>query len=260
MLQRSIVKGVLVNPWLQTGLSLVAGVLTAGGALLGVRLSARRNNHAEWWWQRFTWAAELTLDNVSSKRVTGLRALAKLAQSYPAQSDPAQQDEYLLLDVFQERVLDELLRDLPDLVCRKDGRDVGSLLTEEQIAALHLRLVLDEKLGRQTPEVVEHIAALASNGTIEQAPACPLEMVTYEVADYRLRAQVERTAQHAQPDEVIAAGRDTVTATSLSHPGLPIFGNVPQPPRFGRTAQQTHPGKTIATGHDRDAAIPTRLP
>jgi hypothetical protein len=41
--------------------------------------------------------------------VAGLKLLAKLAQS-----DLAQQDDYVLLDVFQGRVLDELLSDLPD--------------------------------------------------------------------------------------------------------------------------------------------------
>lgn len=85
------------------------GLLTAGGALLGVRLAVRGNNRAEWW-RRFTWAAELALDNSSVKRVTGLKLLTKLAQS-----DLAQRDDYLLLDVFQGRVLDELLRDSSDL-------------------------------------------------------------------------------------------------------------------------------------------------
>lgn len=98
-----------MNPWLQAGLSLAVGLLTAGGALVGVRLSARDNNRAEWW-RRFTWAADLALDSSPVKRVAGLKLLAKLGQS-----DLAQRDDCLLLDVFQERVLDELLRDLPDL-------------------------------------------------------------------------------------------------------------------------------------------------
>ncbi|MGH3785700.1 MAG: hypothetical protein ACRDRG_03945 [Pseudonocardiaceae bacterium] len=97
-----------MNPWLHAGLSLGAGLLTASGALLGVRLAVRGNNRAEWW-RRFTWAAELALDDSPVKRVAGLKLLTKLAQS-----DLAQPDDYLLLDVFQERVLDELLRDLPD--------------------------------------------------------------------------------------------------------------------------------------------------
>lgn len=98
-----------MNPWAQAGLALAVGLLTAGGALLGVRLAVRGNNRAEWW-RRFTWAAELALDNSSVKRVTGLKLLTTLAQS-----DLAQRDDCLLLDVFQERVLDELLHDSSDL-------------------------------------------------------------------------------------------------------------------------------------------------
>ncbi|HEX2248491.1 MAG TPA: hypothetical protein VHH13_13175 [Arthrobacter sp.] len=100
---------VYVNPWTQAGLSLAVGLMTAGGALFGVRLAVRGNNRAEWW-RRFTWAAQLALEDSSVKRVTGLKLLAKLAQS-----DLAQRDDYLLLDVFQGRVLDELLRDSSDV-------------------------------------------------------------------------------------------------------------------------------------------------
>jgi hypothetical protein len=107
-LQR-LTRKVLVNPWLQAGLSLVVGLLTASGALVGVRLSVQGTNRAEWW-RRFTWAADLALDSSSVKRVAGLKLLAKLAQS-----DLAQEDDYLLLDAFQERVLDELLNDAPGL-------------------------------------------------------------------------------------------------------------------------------------------------
>jgi hypothetical protein len=99
---------VLVNPWLQAGLALLVGLLTAGGALVGVRLSVRGTNRAEWW-RRFTWAADLALDDSPAKRVAGLKLLAKLAQS-----DLAQQEDLRLIDAFQERVLDELLGDLPD--------------------------------------------------------------------------------------------------------------------------------------------------
>jgi len=104
-----------VNLWLQIGLSLVVGLLTAGGALIGVRLSVKGNNRAEWW-RRFTWAAGLALDSSSVKRVAGLKLLAKLAQS-----DLAQHDDYPLLDVFQGRVLDELLYDLPDYQNYQEG-------------------------------------------------------------------------------------------------------------------------------------------
>lgn len=108
-----------VEPWAQASLSILVGLLTASGAYLGVRHTTRGNDRAtqqrdlaarrEEWWRRFTWAAELALDDSPAKRVAGLKLLAKLARS-----DLAQRDECLLLDVFQGRVLDKLLEDLPD--------------------------------------------------------------------------------------------------------------------------------------------------
>ncbi|WP_410570533.1 hypothetical protein [Amycolatopsis sp. cmx-4-61] len=110
---------VIMNPWLQVGLSLAAGVITAGCALVGVRHAARGNDRAteqrelagrrEEWWRRFTWAADLALSESVAKRVAGLKLLTKLARS-----NLARQDEYLLLDVFQGQVLDKLLVDLPE--------------------------------------------------------------------------------------------------------------------------------------------------
>lgn len=103
--------------WLQVVLPLAVGLLTAGGAILGVRHSVHGNDRAteqrelaarrEEWWRRFTWAAELALDESPAKRVAGLKLLATLARS-----DLAQREECLLLDVFQGRVLDTLLDDL----------------------------------------------------------------------------------------------------------------------------------------------------
>lgn len=113
-----------MSPWFQAVISLVTGVITATGALLGVRLTVRGNDRAtgqrdlasqrdvdqrelagrrEEWWRRFTWAAELTWDEAEVKRVAGLQLLTKLAQS-----DLAGQDEWLMLDAFQARVLNEL--------------------------------------------------------------------------------------------------------------------------------------------------------
>lgn len=104
---------------MQAGLSVLVGLLTACGAYLGVRHTTRGNDRAtrqrelaarrEEWWRRFTWAADLAMDESPVKRVTGLKLLAKLAQS-----DLAQRDECLLLDVFHGRVLDALLDDVPD--------------------------------------------------------------------------------------------------------------------------------------------------
>jgi hypothetical protein len=108
-----------VNPWVQALLSLGVGLVTATGALVGIRFSVRGNDRAteqrelaarrEEWWRRFTWAAELALAPEPERRTAGLRLLTSLAQS-----ELAQRDECLMLDVFQSRVLDPLLKDLPD--------------------------------------------------------------------------------------------------------------------------------------------------
>lgn len=104
---------------MQAGLSILVGLLTAGGAYLGVRHATRGNDRAteqrelaarrEEWWRRFVWAADLALDESRVKRVVGLKLLTKLGQS-----DLAERDEALLLDAFQGRVLDKLLDELPD--------------------------------------------------------------------------------------------------------------------------------------------------
>lgn len=103
---------------MQAALSLCIGLLTAAGALAGVRWSVRGNDRAttqrelaarrEEWWRRFTWAAELAMDPAQTRRVVGLKLLAGLAKS-----ELAQRDECHLLDVFQSRVLDTLLDDPP---------------------------------------------------------------------------------------------------------------------------------------------------
>jgi hypothetical protein len=115
-----------MQPWMQAGLSVLVGLLTAGGAYVGVRHAARANDRAtqqrelaarrEEWWRRFIWAVELALDESPVKRVTGLKLLTKLAQS-----DLAERDEALLLDVFQGRVLDRLLDELPDTGGREES-------------------------------------------------------------------------------------------------------------------------------------------
>ena len=108
-----------MNPWIPVVASLVAALCGGAGALVGVRLSVKGNDRAtaqrelsarrEEWWRRFTWAAELALDESETKRVAGLKILTKLAES-----DLAQRDECLLLDAFHERILDELSDPLGD--------------------------------------------------------------------------------------------------------------------------------------------------
>ncbi|MCA1702694.1 MAG: hypothetical protein LC808_05260, partial [Actinobacteria bacterium] len=160
------------------------------------------------------------MDDSSVKRVVGLKMLTKLAQCNLTQGD-----EYLLLDVFPERALNELLRDLPDLICKTGGRDVGSHVTEEHVAAAQLQLVLDEKLGRQTPEAVRHIALLPGIRTVERKkphpPACPSKTATYEAADYWLSARFGRTGQQANRDQPINTSHNTVATTPLAYPNRP---------------------------------------
>ncbi|MGK4593920.1 hypothetical protein [Amycolatopsis sp. w19] len=98
----------------QIAVTAVVGVLATSGAFIGARLGARANDRAteqrelaarrEEWWRRFTWAAELTMDESAAKRTLGLSLMMKLARS-----ELAQQDEYDLLDVFHQRVLGEIL-------------------------------------------------------------------------------------------------------------------------------------------------------
>lgn len=52
-------------------------------------------------------------------------------------------------------------------------------VTEEQIAAAQLRIVLDEKLGRQTPNVVRRIAAMTSVESDEPRSGSDLRDRTY---------------------------------------------------------------------------------
>ncbi|WP_040407656.1 hypothetical protein [Amycolatopsis nigrescens] len=116
-----------MNPWLQAGLSLLVGLLTAGGAWIGVRHSVRGNDRAtqqrelaaqrEEWWRRFTWAAELARDRSMASRTLGLELLTALAQS-----DLTQHDEWQLLDVFQQRVLEEILAGQDDLPVTDEGQ------------------------------------------------------------------------------------------------------------------------------------------
>lgn len=140
-----------LNPWLQAALSLLTALVAAAGAFLGVRLSVRGGDRAtvqregaarrEEWWRRFTWAAELALDESPTKRAAGLRMLTQLAQS-----ELAERDEYLMLDAFPGRVLDEMA-----------SKPVEET-TEEQVAAAQLRLILDRKLGHDTPDYVRRMA------------------------------------------------------------------------------------------------------
>ncbi len=116
-----------MSPWLPTVLSLVTGVITATGALLGVQLTVKGNDRAtgqrdlasqrdvdqrelsarrEEWWRRFTWAADLTMDESATKRSIGLQLVKKLTES-----ELAGKDEYVLLESLTEQLGDLGRRD-----------------------------------------------------------------------------------------------------------------------------------------------------
>ncbi|OXM54466.1 hypothetical protein CFP75_05200 [Amycolatopsis alba DSM 44262] len=108
--------------WFLATLPVVASLLTAGAAYLGVRHAARGNDRAtgqreaaarrEEWWRRFTWAVDLARDQSSEEnRVLGLTLLTALAES-----DLAQEDELRLLEVFSQRQLEEHTCGLSNLV------------------------------------------------------------------------------------------------------------------------------------------------
>ncbi|MFK0244610.1 hypothetical protein ACIQUM_07915 [Amycolatopsis azurea] len=104
----------------QIAITACVGVLAATAAYFGARQGARSNDRAteqrdlaarrEEWWRRFTWAAELAMNESAAKRTLGLSLMLKLARS-----ELAQQDEYDLLDVFHQRTLGDILGSADDV-------------------------------------------------------------------------------------------------------------------------------------------------
>lgn len=152
-----------MNPWLQVALSLGTGVLTAGGALLGVRYSVKATDRAtgqreiaaqrdveqrelaarrEEWWRRFTWAAEQATEETQEKRSAGLALLGHLATS-----KLAGEDEYLLLKSLTERL--ENLR-----------QEEGAAEVAKQVDKLRLRLINGDNIS--TPSRRRHAVCIAT--------------------------------------------------------------------------------------------------
>ncbi|RRO16980.1 hypothetical protein EIL87_11920 [Saccharopolyspora rhizosphaerae] len=85
--------------WWQAVLSLLVGLITAGGAYLGVRHAVRASDRStrqrEWaarreeWRQRFSVAVEHALDDSPPKRAAGLAMLTTLGRS-EARADDAE--------------------------------------------------------------------------------------------------------------------------------------------------------------------------
>lgn len=109
-----------MNPWLQLGASLFIGVMTAGGALLGVRMNAHVGERGtvqrelqarrEEWSKRFFEALSYVADESPRKREIGLGLMEALAQS-----ELAGPDERRLMEISAQRVLNPLLKQLAEV-------------------------------------------------------------------------------------------------------------------------------------------------
>jgi hypothetical protein len=121
-----------MGPWLQVASTLLVGLLAAGGALLGVRLSGRTNDRAteqretqgrrEEWSKRFYEVLAYVVDESPRKRETGVYLMTALAES-----ELAGPDELRLMEVLADRVLNPMLRELcdPHHTGTKDRRSNG---------------------------------------------------------------------------------------------------------------------------------------
>ena len=73
-------------------------------------------------------------------------------------------------------------------------------VTEEQVAAAQLRLVLDEKLGRQTPEVVRQIAAMTGVVPVERKRTSPPASLSITEVTIPMRiSEIPRQKGEEQP-------------------------------------------------------------
>jgi hypothetical protein len=124
--------------WLQIASTLLVGTLTAGGALLGVRLNGRVGDRAteqretqgrrEEWSKRFYEILAYVVDEAPRKRAAGLHLMEALAES-----DLAGPDEIKLMEVLADRVLNPLLREIqgPTAVAEELSDDDGSEASHE---------------------------------------------------------------------------------------------------------------------------------
>lgn len=99
--------------WQSLLIALGSGGLTAGVALFGVQRTIRSSDSAttqrevaakrEEWWRRFSWAAELSLDDSQRRAASGQRLLETLARSPLAEPGDLE-----LMYAFPARVLDSI--------------------------------------------------------------------------------------------------------------------------------------------------------
>lgn len=111
------------------------------------------------WWRRTQWAMDRALDADDEVKALGLAALSVLSQS-----ELAREEELRLLDVAWISVTesDELTGDSPSTrkaaSAAKTSAAVAAAGNRVQAAAAKLRVVLDRRLGRPTPQSVIDLA------------------------------------------------------------------------------------------------------
>jgi tetratricopeptide (TPR) repeat protein len=93
-------------------------------------------------------------------------------------------------------------------------------VTEEQIAAAQLRIVLDEKLGRHTPDVVRRIAAMAGGDSVEEeltlTPAS-LPNTSVPVSERTPHAASREPADEESASIASESERDFEVAARMAH-------------------------------------------
>ena len=117
-----------------------------------LRQKAIADDRAEWW-KRTQWALDSALDEDEDTRALGLAALEVLASS-----ELARNEELELLDIAWKSVngLEERLA--PQHIPARASSPATAPQHRVQVAAARLRVTLDRRLGRPTPDQTRALA------------------------------------------------------------------------------------------------------
>jgi hypothetical protein len=131
---------------------LIAAAVGAFMAWQTLRQKAIADDRAEWW-KRTQWALDSALDEDEDTRALGLAALEVLASS-----ELARNEELELLDIAWKSVngFEEPLA--PQHIPARASRPATASQHRVQVAAARLRVTLDRRLGRPTPDQTRALA------------------------------------------------------------------------------------------------------
>jgi hypothetical protein len=131
---------------------LIAAAVGAFMAWQTLRQKAIADDRAEWW-KRTQWALDSALDEDEDPRALGLAALEVLASS-----ELARNEELELLDIAWKSVngLEERLA--PQHIPARASSPATASQHRVQVAAARLRVTLDRRLGRPTPDQTRALA------------------------------------------------------------------------------------------------------